>query len=201
MNIFIIGLPNSGRTTAAKALVESGSYLYIDAVSWIRKTFRPINSSEHELEYEDEYHNYVNQMLSINPRVVSENIRLMMHIGDIDNKVERIFVIDGILSPQDFINLFDYRKDIVVFLNRIDNESDSKDHENIGMSVIRDYCFWMSSAGLIKKNHWLEYNFRINDDNSDFVKAMGARNSVFIVKSIKRVISHLTEKVKELTDI
>ena len=83
-------------------------------------------------------------------------------------------------------------------MNRVDNESDFKDHENIGVSVIRDYCFWMSSAGLIKKTHWLEYNFRVNDDKSDFVKAMGARNSVFIVKSIRRAISHLTESLAEL---
>ncbi|MGH7239415.1 MAG: hypothetical protein ACREHG_05025, partial [Candidatus Saccharimonadales bacterium] len=78
------------------------------------------------------------------------------------------------------------------------NEREYKDHENIGTSVIRDYCFWMSVAGLLNKERWLEYNFRIPGENSDHIKVMGAQNSVFIVKSIAKVISHLTERLNEL---
>jgi hypothetical protein len=106
------------------------------------------------------------------------------------------FVIDGIISPKDFSALFDYREDTIVFLNRTDNDHEYRDHENIGISVIRDYCFWMSSAGVVNKTKWLEYNFKIPGEDSDFVKAMGAQNSVFIVKSIKKVISHLIERLK-----
>jgi hypothetical protein len=73
------------------------------------------------------------------------------------------------------------------------------DHENIGVSVIRDYCFWLSSASLINKSNWLEYNFRIPGEDSEFIKNLGSKNSVFIVKSIKKAISHLKEKLNDLS--
>jgi hypothetical protein len=119
-----------------------------------------------------------------------------MEMMKVSEKEDPIYIIDGILSPKDFTALFDYREDIVVFLNRTDNLHEYRDHENIGTSVIRDYCFWMSAAGVLIKDRWLEYNFKIPGENSDFVKAMGAQNSVFIVKSIERVISHLTERLQ-----
>lgn len=195
MKIFIVGLPQSGRTTVSKALVEAHGYQYIDAMSWIRSTFRKINNDEHPQQYEDDYQQFLTRRMTINPCFISEYMHEMMEIS---NKEDTIFVIDGLSSPRDFINLFDYRHDIVIFLNRTDNESEYRDHENIGTSVIRDYCFWMSAVGLIDKKRWMEYNFRIPGDDSDHVKAMGAQNSVFIVKSISRATSHLIDKIKEL---
>ena len=194
MKIFIIGLPKSGRTTVAKSIVEERGYHYIDAVSWVRSTFRAPKPGEHPHQFEDEYQQYLSVRTVVNPQFVIDFVNEMIEIGD----KEKSSVIDGISSPRDFITLFDFKQDIVIFLNRSDNDTDYKDHENIGTSVIRDYCFWMSAAGLITKQRWLEYNFRIPGEESDHVKAMGAQNSVFIVKSIKRVISHLKEKIKEI---
>jgi hypothetical protein len=130
----------------------------------------------------------------VNPWFVSDHIFEMMKVA---NTEDAVFVIDGVATPRDFTNLFDYKQDIVVFLNRVGFESECRDHETIGVSVIRDYCTWMSSAGLLDKGRWLEYNFKIPGEESDHVKVMGAHNSVFIVKSINKVISHLTERLKE----
>lgn len=193
MKIFIIGLPKSGRTTVAKALVEALGYEYIDATGWVRSTFRDRKEGEHPNQYEDEYQSYLTKRMNVNPWFVSDHVYEMMKVS---GKDDANFVIDGIASPKDFTALFDYREDIVVFLNRTDNDHEYRDHENIGTSVIRDYCFWMSSAGIVNRSRWLEYNFKIPGDDSDYVKAMGAQNSVFIVKSIKKVISHLTERLK-----
>ena len=193
MKIFIVGLPQSGRTTIAKALVEAHGYQYIDAMSWVRSAFRSRNEGEHLHQYQDEYQQYLTKRMVLNPWFISDNIHEMMKISD-----NEVFVIDGLVSPRDFVNLFDYREDVIVFLNRTDNDADYRDHENIGTSVIRDYCFWMSSAGLIDKRRWLEYNFRIPGEESDHIKVMGAQNSVFIVRSITRAISHLKEKIKEI---
>lgn len=195
MKIFIVGLPRSGRTTVAKAIVEAHGFEYIDAMSWVRSTFRGPNPGEHPHQYEDEYQQYLTKRMSINPWFVTDYIYEMMKVRGDENTV---YVIDGIQSPRDFIAMFDFRQDIIVFLNRTDNDHEFRDHENIGTSVIRDYCFWMSSAGLITKQRWLEYNFRIPGEDSEHVKVMGAQNSVFIVKSIKLAISHLTAKVAEV---
>ncbi len=196
MKIFIVGLPKSGRTTVAKALVEAHGWSYIDAMSWVRSTFRAPEAGEHPNQYEDEYQQYLTKRMMLNPWFISDHIQLIMN----DRIDDDVFVIDGIASPKDFTMLFDYRKDIIVFLNRTDNENEYRDHENIGASVIRDYCFWMSSAGLLTKDRWLEYNFKIPGEDSDAIKAMGAQNSVFIVKSIKKVISHSIERLKEIHD-
>jgi hypothetical protein len=195
MKIFIVGLPRSGRTTVAKAIVEAHGYQYIDAMSWVRSTFRGIQKGEYPHQYEDEYQQYLTKRMSVNPWFVTDYIYEMMKVS---GKEDAVFVIDGITSPKDFTTMFDYRQDIIVFLNRTDNEHEFRDHENIGTSVIRDYCFWMSAAGLLNKQRWLEYNFRIPGEDSEQVKLLGAQNSVYIIKSIKRVIAHLTDKVKEL---
>lgn len=192
MKIFIVGLPKSGRSTVAKALVEAHGYRYIDAMSWVRSTFRESNPGEHPHQYEDDYQEYLTQRRLTDEGFVSDYITKEMWYGT------EIFVIDGLTSPRDFVWLFDYKEDVVIFLNRTDNDHEYRDHENIGVSVIRDYCFWMSAAGLLSKKRWLEYNFKIPGEPADHVKVMGAQNSVFIVKSIVRVVSHLTEKIKEI---
>lgn len=192
MNIFIVGLPRSGRTTVAKAVAEAHGFDYIDAMSWVRSTFRDPNPGEHPHQYEDEYQQYLTRRMMVNPWFVTDHVDQMMKLKGYQDSVR---VIDGIQSPRDFITLFDFRQDVIVFLNRTDNEHEFRDHENIGTSVIRDYCFWMSSAGLLTKDRWMEYNFRIPGEDSEHIKVMGAQNSVFIVRSIKRAISHLTERI------
>lgn len=196
MKIFIVGLSHSGRTTVSQALAEKSDYQYIDAMSWVRSNFRELKSDEHPHQYEDEYQQYLTKRMQVNPWFVSDYVFEMMKVmGDEDT----VYVIDGISSPRDLTVLFDYRKDVIIFLNRIDNDHEVKDHDTIAVSVMRDYCFWMSSAGLLTKDKWLEYNFRIPGESSDHVKAMGAQNSVYIVKSFRKVISHIAERIMEIT--
>lgn len=195
MKIFIVGLPKSGRTTVSRAVAEKRGWEYIDAMSWVRSTFREPKAGEHPHQYEDDYQQYLTKRMQINPWFVIDHVYEMMKVN---GNEDATFVIDGVSSPKDFTALFDYRQDIVVFLNRTDNDHEYRDHENIGVSVIRDYCTWMSSAGLLNKERWLEYNFKIPGEDSDHVKVMGAHNSVYIVRSIKKAISHFTDRVKEL---
>lgn len=197
MKVFIVGLPKSGRTTVARAIAEKHGWAYIDAMSWVRSTYREPKGDEHPHQFEDEYQQYLTKRMMVNPWLVTDHVSEMMKVGGDE---DTIFVIDGIASPKDFTALFDYRQDVVVFLNRIDNEHEYRDHENIGASVIRDYCFWMSAAGVLNRERWLEYNFRIPGENSDHIKTMGAQNSVFIVKSINKVVSHVVDKLKEIVN-
>lgn len=197
MKIFIVGLPKSGRTTVSQAIVEKHGWEYIDAMSWVRSTFREPKAGEHPHQYEDDYQQYLTKRMQINPWFAIDNVYEMMKVN---GNEDATFVIDGVSSPKDFTALFDYRQDIVIFLNRTDNDHEYRDHENIGVSVIRDYCTWMSSAGLLNRERWMEYNFKIHAEDSDHVKMMGAHNSVFIVKSIKNAIAHVVERVKEVSN-
>lgn len=185
-------MPQSGRTTVAKALCQDGKYQYVDCSSWLKSTFRDQKVEEHDQQYLDEYQHYITNRLKSNPWLCIDNV--LNSIRAIDYREDN-FVIDGVASPKDFVHLFDYNQDMIVFLNRTDNEVEYKDCENIGVSVMRDYCFWMSSAGLIDKSKWIEYNFKIPGTAGDQVKTLGSKNSVFIVKSLNKVISHLQESL------
>jgi len=189
MKIFILGMPESCRTTVAKALCQEQGFTYIDSYSWIKNSFRPQRSNEHPEQYLDEYHHwYLNRLKEKNLNIDFINGIISCYQKDSN------WVIDGINNPHDFTNLFDYNKDFVVFLNRTDNQdSKSKDYESIGISVIRDYCFWLSSAGLLSKHKWYEYNFKLIGGSPDRFKAMGSKNSVFILGSIEKVIDHLKQ--------
>lgn len=198
MKIFIIGMPQSGRTTVAKALCEHPDYRYIDASSWVKSTFREPHPNEHPQQFSDEYHTWFTNRLKSNPNLIIDNVREAMdaygrYAEDIFN-----FTIDGISSPRDLMSLFDYNKDIIIFLNRTNNQAEYRDYEDVGISAMRDYCFWLSSADLFPKERWLEYNFAIPGEKSDWVKKLVHKNSVFLVKSIDKVVSHSKEQLLNL---
>lgn len=196
MKIFVVGMPESGRSTVAKALCQSDDYRYVDASSWVKSTFREQKAGEHPQQYFDEYHTWYTIRLKLNPDMILNHIYDSMDAYDQNTSGDLYnFVIDGVSSPKDFTELFDFNKDVVVFLNRTNNAADYQDYENIGISVMRDYCFWLSSTNLLAKNRWLEYNFQIPGEESDYIKSLGSKNSVFIVKSLNRVISHLKESL------
>lgn len=195
MKVFIIGLPNSGRTTIAKALSEQEGYLYIDAMTSMKTVFAN-NFSKEDLRSQA-YHEFIMDAMRANANVFSN------YVTSIENtclKSDNI-VIDGVFSPKDFATLFNYMTDVVVFVNRLDNKVEYQDYENIGISVSRDYCFWLSSVGLLPKNRWLEYNFKISGEDSDRIKTLGSKNTVYIIKSIDRVIEHLREQLAGLNEV
>ena len=194
MNVYILGLPKSGRTTIAKAIDQKINMVHIDACAWVKSTFREQNTGEHEQHYQEEYEKFFFDRLKLNHNMCVDNVRETM----LAYRKEYSFIIEGISLPQDFIKLFNYDKDVVVFLNRTDNESYYRDHDNISISTMKDYCFWMASANLLDKKRWLEYNFKIPGEQDDSIKILGSKNSVFLVKSIDKVINHLYTQLNEL---
>lgn len=200
MKIFIVGIPYSGRTTVSKALLQDEKYQYIDASAWIKSTFRDQEKNEHIQKYLESYHEYLTKRIQSNPFFAIDNI---LDSVEAYKNNSNIFIIDGVNSPKDFIHLFDVNEDIVVFLNRTDNSEEFKDSESIAVSVIRDYCYWMATVGLLSKNRWLEYNFKIPGEGSEvsLIKKMGTKNSVFLTRSIKNTINHLKTSLKELINL
>jgi hypothetical protein len=190
MKVFIIGLPDSGRTTVAQAVCQEGAYQYANASSWLSCLFRERKSGEHIQQYQEEYHQYLSNRIKLDPDICINNV---VDSIKCNSKPDSNFVIDGVMSPRDFTYLFDINKDIVIFLNRLDNLEEYKDSDGIAVSVIRDYCFWLASAGFLSKERWIEYNFKIPGEDSSFAKELGSKNKVFLVKSINKVISHLKE--------
>lgn len=197
MNIFLIGLPQNGSEKVAEALTKDESHYLIDASYWWKSQFRDREENEHIQQYQDEYNVFLTQSLKENPLFVLNKIQSIMKDNESLNKP---FVINGTSNPKDFTHLFDYRTDMVVFLNRIDNGVDARDHENIAISCIRDYCFYLAAHGLLNKERWIEYNYKMPGEEFEFVKSLGSKNSVFIARSLDRAITHLQDIIKNMSE-
>lgn len=188
MKVFIIGLPKSGKTTVSTSICASHNFPYLDYDKSLVK-FRDPFPSEKESQYAENHTQFFLENLKNNP---NQYLDQFINYSKFNN-----LVVDGVSSPRDFVHLFDYNSDIVVFLNRTDTES-FKDFENVSVSVIKDYCYWLSSSGLLAKNKWLEYNFKIPGIESDStIKKLGNKNTVFIAKSIGNVINHLKDYLSQ----
>jgi hypothetical protein len=195
MKVFLLGRPQSGRSTVAKALCQDTKYCYVDGSDWVKQTFRSKREGEHPEQYHDAYHEYFANRLKGDADLCLRNIVDTILSYSSDN-----YIIDGVITPRDFISLFDPIHDFVVFLNRNDDEDiPMKDYEKIGVSVMRDYCFWMSAANLLPKDKWFEYNFKMTGGDPTRFKAMGSKNSVFIVGSLDKAIQHLKETLNDLS--
>jgi hypothetical protein len=191
--IFILGLPKSGRTTVAKGIED---YVYLNTYDWIKSTFRAARKGESKDLYEENFHDYINLRIKANPNLFIDNYNESMKANSSESNLENI-VLDGINNPRDFVTLFNYNDDVVIFLNRNDNDSDVKDYENIAVTVMRDYCFWLSSAFLLPKERWIEINFKMAGEQSDFVKQLGSKNSVYLVKNIEKGIEIINELARK----
>jgi hypothetical protein len=194
MKVFILGRPQSGRSSVANALCQNTKYCYVDGSDWVKRTFRSKREGEHPEHYHDAYHEYVANKLQKDNNLCLRNIE-----ETILNNISDNYIIDGIIVPRDFIYLFNPAQDFVVFLNRNDDEDlPTKDYEKIGVSVMRDYCFWLSAASLLEKNKWYEYNFKMKGGDPERFKVMGSKNSVFIVGSLDKVTEHLKNALLNL---
>jgi hypothetical protein len=192
MNVFIVGNPKTGKSTLAKALCEEVSNCEHISIAWFGDAFRKPKLGETDQHYLDECYQYLSQQLKSNPRVALDVVA-----PEIEEFKSKTCIIDGVLTPKDFVELFNYNTDIVIFLNRVDAPH-PRDHENIGVSVIRDYCFWLSSAGLIERGRWLEFNYRF-DEPGDLAKELGSKNTVVIIKGgIKKVIEVCKERLQKV---
>lgn len=192
MKIIIIGLPKSGRTTVAKALSHQPSSHCISGFEWIKGTFRNQGAIETNEDYEKELHLFVKDRLKIKPYLFVDNIYDVMDASHIE-KYEK-FIIDGLNSPRDFINLFDYNNDVIIFLNRTDTPDFIESYDQLAINVIRDYCLWLGTMDLLPKERWLEFNFSIpGDSQSDFSKKLGQKNTVIITKSIDKTIAMIKD--------
>jgi len=194
VKIFIVGLTSSGRTTVSKALADEDKYIYIAGSDWFNSTFRSINKNETTENYNLDLLNYRSIRLKINPFLFIDNVLDIIDAYCEDDN----FVIDGITNPKDFVHLFDYNKDIIIFLNRADMPDDPKNHEGIALNIMRDYCLYLTTVGLLDRSRWLEYNFRIPGEDSDFVKQLGKHNIITITKSINKAIDHLKGELCKL---
>ena len=126
MKIFVIGLPQSGRTKVARALSEARETCYISASKWIDNSFRKPFPLEREEDYNKEYFNYSIAALKDNPFAAADCI----HNQIIDHNVcypddNTQFIIDNLTNPKDLIDLMDVDQKIDSVMKQYEDEKDA----------------------------------------------------------------------------
>lgn len=192
MKTVLIGLPKSGRSTIAKELATKCELHYLHAESWITASFRSRTAGESLEDYKEAYQKFYAERLRVNPDTISNNVRETIVARNAIKICD--VVIDGLTSPRDFINLFDYNQDVVIFVNRTNGPNYIEGCDHINVNVVRDYCLWLGTMGLLAKNRWQEYNFPIPGDPKDsFTKELGNKNTVTITRSIEKTIEMIKD--------
>ena len=190
MKILIICLPESGRTTIAKVISQQDKSFYISGFDWVKSTFRSKKMDESKDDYDRALNDFVKGRIKINPYLFVDNIYDIMDL----NKEHDYYIVDGINSPKDFVHLFDYNKDVALFLNRTDAPDYIEGQNHLGVNIMRDYCLWLATMDLLPKARWLEYYFPIpGDPSADNVKVLGQKNTVTITKSVDKTIALIKE--------
>lgn len=187
MKIFVVGLSNSKKTEFCKSLYNECNLNmnYIHMTDWVKSTFRTIKPNESDQDYELEFIKYLLIRLNINENLLLNNAIDILKLNNKD-----ISIIEGFFSPKDFIYLFDCKKDIVVFLNRIDNEKSFSPEESLSFGIIKDYCYWLSLNNLLPKDKWIEYNFKVPGEIIDSPRTLINKNTVCLAKSLETAINH-----------
>lgn len=192
MNIFIIGVVESYREVIAQDLSDDDRFYHISISNWLENSFRSRRTNERKEDYEQEYLDYYLSRVKLDSEFCSNFIFDTQKAIKKDN-----CIITGIMNPADFTSSFSTNKDVVVFLNRQDSDPPSS-HDGVAINVIRDYCLYLALLGRLPRERYIEYNYKVSGEESDHVKQTGKYNSVFIVKSFKKLINHLRDEICNL---
>jgi len=144
MNIFILGKSGVGKTPLAKHLAEVYHMNYVKASEYFRSTYHSKESDRNK---------FIQGITTYSQKELSNNYRVNIdYLSPLHNSV-----IEGIRNPIDFSNLFDFNKDIAIFLNT-QNELLSTSFEN-GIYCIQSILKWSVSQNITPSDHVISYSF------------------------------------------
>ena len=153
MNIFVLGLTKTGKTTIAGRVAKKLSYELVSGSTWVKSRYVPppgvvVGSPD----YLRDITNYSCSQLASNPNVCVDYIHAHHCVE------EGFLVIEGLRNPRDFTLLFRPDEDLLILLNYPNNPIVPSDFERHGVRVIRDTVEWMTSTGILDPSRVLKIN-------------------------------------------
>lgn len=146
MKIFVIGYSGIGKSPFTnKLLSKLPTAQLISASEWVRSKFEIGTSAEVLTAYSKD-------QLRTNP---NSCVNFINQKYTFDNKIT---IIEGIRNPFDFNRLFNYTKDIVVFLSR-DGLVPRTSFEENGLLAIEAYTNFLLLENMLDKNRVLYIHF------------------------------------------
>lgn len=141
MKIFVIGQSNSGKTSFSKKLAEALGAVHIPISEWVRSRFPEFNDGVKSDERVEIMTKFSINALKRDPAVA---VNFLRHKHDLSKPC----AIEGIRNPSDFMQLFDYTSDFVIFIENKNNHIKFTGFER-GVHIIESYLGYLLSNGLM----------------------------------------------------
>lgn len=151
MNIFILGVSQTGKSTTSKYLSEKYNLTHIQASIMVRNTFKFKESDfKTKQEFIEAITKYSIELNRVSPNPVSDYI--------IDNYILDNVIIEGIRNPNNFHKLFNIKEDIVIYLDYLNNPVSKTSFEK-GLDNIIGYLEWNCEMGILPKERFQKIVF------------------------------------------
>lgn len=152
-NIFVIGPTECGKSTLCKEIEKIDDthvfYRHISIGNHFKQKF-PNNKKE---GYTDYLTQKCKELLAKNPDYV---INFYKEKGNCHGGG---MIIDGLRNPRDFVHLFDFNQDLVIFVER--DGFEIKNEFEAGIDVIKNYVEWLKNN--FKNNTTFHYTLKLSD--------------------------------------
>ena len=147
MNIFLIGSSGTGKTPIATKIANYLGIKHVKASEYFRLGFSgEFDSRDY---FNQKITEYSKHELSKNPRV---------NIEYLQDKINIPCVIESIRNPIEFTNLFDFKNDLVIYLNYSENKLLKTGFEK-GIQLIENVCLWSIENKIMKEEQFVKVNF------------------------------------------
>lgn len=151
MKIFILGMSQSGKSTLTNKLCNKYNFKHIQSSIMVRNTFKFTEKDYHnKQDFIDAITQYSIELNRKTPNAVSDYIKDNYNLNNV--------IIEGIRNPNNFFQLFDIKKDKVIYLNYLNNKIEKTSFEK-GLDVILNYLDWNLEMGILKESSFQKIEF------------------------------------------
>lgn len=154
MKIFIIGQSGSAKTPFADAISRALNVKFVSASDWLK----PI-TGDAKFKTKQEH---IDGLTAVTLRELHKNFDACTDYITATNDLSAPLIIEGMRNPRDFVKMFDFRHDMVIFLNREDNPYRATQFER-GIMVIDGYITWAVTNGLLDTERRVNFMFQPKD--------------------------------------
>lgn len=171
MKIFVVGCSQSGKTPFSEYISIALRCPRVGASEFFRKTFRYSGQLSRQ-EFTDAITDFSLEVLRRDPDVNVRHLR--------DRLPNTLCVVEGVRNPRDFVCLFDYRADRVVYLSCAETDVEETTFGH-GVDVIRELTDYWVRCGLLDVRRVSEVKIQsfleIEAAADNFVRALGETES------------------------
>jgi hypothetical protein len=153
MKLFVLGRSRSGKTPFAQQLSSRLNVPIAGASAWVRERF---GKRVDEFPSRDAF---VQAITAFSLDALARDPDASLSYLREHNDLAKPMIVEAMRNPYDFVPSFDYREDLVVFLDKEGNELTPTAFEG-GLAIIKSYLDYLRGLGLLHAEQVRDYPFR-----------------------------------------